>query len=73
MIEGTMDRGSAASSTQFNAHFIGLESSQKSFKGFKRATSASTLVSFKCPLCAAMMKTQTLLNEHMRREHSVLI
>lgn len=28
---------------------------------------------FKCPLCSLVYRTQAFLNEHMRKEHSVLI
>lgn len=30
-------------------------------------------IPFKCPLCSLIYQTQAFLNEHMRREHSVLI
>lgn len=30
-------------------------------------------IPFKCPLCSLVYRTQTFLNEHMRKEHSVLI
>lgn len=30
-------------------------------------------IPFKCPLCSLIYRTQTYLNEHMRKEHSVLI
>lgn len=30
-------------------------------------------IPFKCPLCGLIYRTQTHLNEHMRKEHSVLI
>ncbi|CAO1421974.1 unnamed protein product [Diamesa tonsa] len=32
-----------------------------------------TLVSFKCLFCSLFFRTQAFLNEHMRKEHSVLI
>lgn len=28
---------------------------------------------FKCPLCSLVYRTQAFLNEHMRKEHSILI
>lgn len=31
------------------------------------------IIPFKCPLCSLIYRTQTYLNEHMRKEHSVLI
>lgn len=31
------------------------------------------VIPFKCPLCSLVYRTQTFLNEHMRKEHSVLI
>lgn len=39
------------------------------------STSAATrdFIPFKCPLCSLCYRTQTFLNEHMRKEHSVLI
>lgn len=30
-------------------------------------------IPFKCPLCSLIYRTQAFLNEHMRKEHSVLI
>lgn len=33
----------------------------------------SNPIPFKCPLCSLVYRTQTFLNEHMRKEHSVLI
>lgn len=33
----------------------------------------STLISFKCLFCSSFFRTQAFLNEHMRKEHSVLI
>lgn len=31
------------------------------------------LIPYKCPLCSLIYRTQAFLNEHMRKEHSVLI
>lgn len=31
------------------------------------------LIPFKCPLCSVIFETQIFLNEHMRKQHSVLI
>lgn len=41
--------------------------------GSGRTFTSSRSFSFKCPLCSLVYRTQTFLNEHMRKEHSVLI
>jgi hypothetical protein len=34
---------------------------------------AREMIPFKCPLCSLIYRTQAFLNDHMRKEHSVLI
>lgn len=36
-------------------------------------TTSRDFIPFKCPLCSLIYRTQAFLNEHMRKEHSVLI
>jgi hypothetical protein len=35
--------------------------------------SGREMIPFKCPLCSLIYRTQSFLNDHMRKEHSVLI
>lgn len=44
-----------------------------SSKASSIAQLSSRIVPFKCPLCNLIYQTQTFLNEHLRKEHSVLI
>lgn len=37
------------------------------------SVSIPSLISFKCLFCSLFFRTQAFLNEHMRKEHSVLI
>lgn len=37
------------------------------------STASALLPQFKCPLCLHGYRSQTLLNDHMRKKHSVLI
>lgn len=40
---------------------------------FTRRLDSAQLRQFECPLCLHGYRSQTLLNDHMRKEHSVLI
>lgn len=46
---------------------------QVSVGATRRNMNQGVPIPFKCPLCSLVYRTQTFLNEHMRKEHSVLI
>lgn len=51
----------------------GKEPAASNNTGLVSGGGSRDFIPFKCPLCSLIYRTQAFLNEHMRKEHSVLI